>query len=740
MNTLAIVRCTLLTLLSLSTFGLLRAEEPAATAPMAPDAQVFVLPANRWTKIAEVPPDPLGRELEPGRGAYACYLPEQAVFMRYGGYTPTECNALWTFDLHARAWTNPLKADYAYPPPADRPGAGPWWSLAYDAKRKVVWMLGGNGAGARTHPELYRELWQYDPAKGTFTKMGAQGAKPGGSPIVYDAKNDLLVRAPDYNGEWSYMHNRDTTWIYDPNTNAWTGKPTKGMPKDCARPVWVYDAASGQCVYHRYESKNTTGETWLFDAAKGSWEALGGDAPQPEGRTCAAAAYDPAHRRVLVYGGVGSPGKDYGYLYRGGGKQLDDTWVLDVSKRAWTRLDSGAPVVPRLNGQGKHPRFELCQTAGYDTKLNAFVVMAPTLGVWALRYAPEGAEALPEAKLAALPPLPQPQPSQEPVYKQAPPNERLVKLKPGEWTELKGGWAGGGEVPATYDEGTGFILKYGGCNDGGTTFASGYGNDLWAYDPATERWLALRYTDPCGPPRPGNGCTRYYAYDPEVRGSWFAGGTAGNNLANSLPPDWKGGNGIWKYDGLRDRFDLVPSTNNARVGAGVVTAYDRTRKLFITSPKAYSDEVFGYSPSQSTWTRLAPGNVGRQYAYATYVDSKQFLLLVCKTTGASGTYALDSSAGAWLDLQPAGDLPDYMKDGRPATAYDPERDAVLLVGGSNAEAKRNDESWVYRVAANRWEKLEVKTPAIAERLVFDRRHKAFVGFTKAGPVAFRLAP
>ncbi len=709
------------------------AGEPAAT--VEPAVQVpageMTLAENRWTKVAEVSGDPLGRELEPGRGAFLCFEPGSGTLLRYGGYTPTEGNELWSFDLAARKWENPLVADYAWPPPADRPGAGAWWSMAWDSKRKVIWMSGGSGVASRKRGELFNDIWQYDPAKKAFTPMKAKGfpAFSGGCRIVYDAKNDVVVRAPAYDGEWASQHNRDTTWVYDPNKNAWEGRRTPGSPKTAHCAALVFDAAAGRTVYLAH-GKDQLADTWTFDAAGNAWSKLE-TRERPPARVVAGAAYDPENRLVVICGGVGHPGGDkYGYLHRGGGVQLVDTWALDTAKAEWKKLDVGAPAVPKLSGE-RGPRFEHFCAMDYDAKNRALVLAAPTVGVWALRYRPEGAKELPALKLAALPAPAKVEPSKEPVFKLPPPNPKLVDLAENKWTQLEGGPSiGGGEVPMTYDEATGYCLKYGGCNNGGAgSFSSGYGNDLSAYDPATERWIALRWVDPCGPPRPANGCTRFYAYDPVRKVTWFAGGTSGNHLAYSTPPGI--GEGTWCYDGLRDRFDLVPTTGKMP-RPGTVCCYDRANNLFVTDPKeAWAQpNVFHLDPAGKVWT-MGAAIKGYPYTFGCYVDSLKCLMAVkAEGKAAPRTMAYDAAARAWRDLAPAGDGPYGGQEaassgmGRPTLACDPDNDVVLCV--------LSGKTYIYDVKGNAWKVLDVETPKVCEEMVFDRRHKVFLASATMG--------
>jgi hypothetical protein len=610
-----------------------------------------------------------------------------------------------------------MAIDYAWPP-TNRPGAGAWWSMAWDAKRKRVWLSGGSGLVARKHPELMHDLWHYDPARNTFEAAGSKGFPgfSGGSRIVYDSRNDLVLRAPAYGGEWASRHNQDRTWVYDPEKNAWEGRATPGTPRNALAAVWVFDPHAGKAVYLA-QAKDQPSETWTYDAASNTWERIE-TRECPPARVAAGAAYDPDHRQVVICGGVGGNDGGNGFLYRGGGVQLTDTWALDLAAREWKKLDVGMPVVPALPGQPSRGRFELFCALDYDTRNKAFVLSAPTMGVWALRRREADATPLPELKLAALPSLPASQPPAGPVFLRAAPNPKLLNLPPLVWTRLDGGPSiGGGEVPMTYDEATGFCLKYGGCNNGGAgTFSSGYGNDLSAYDPATERWLALRWVDPCGPPRPANGCTRVYAYDPVRKVTWFAGGTSGNYLASSLPPGITGG--TWRYDGLNDRFELIPSTGK-QPSPGVICGFDRANNLFLAAPaQTWSvPHVCLFNPVTGEWT-AGGATPSYPYTFGCYVDSLKSLMAVKtdKDTGAVRTMAYDAAVQTWKDLAPKGDCP--YEAGRQTLAYDPGHDVVLCV--------LSGKTYLYRVQENTWKKLDIETPKVNEQMVFDRRHHAFL--------------
>ena len=695
------------------------------------------VPENRWTKIADCPADPLGRELQPGRGAFWAYEPIGRTFVRYGGFTPTDDNSLWRFDMATRTWSNPVEVDYSWPPPADRPGAGAWWSMAWDPGREVIWMYGGFGIAGRHHTDLFTDIWKYDPATGTFEAMRSQQRPRGYWPepvrIVYDSKNDLVIRAPYYSGEWNFRHNRGRTWVYDPKTNTWEGRQTDPMPGNIAAGGFAFDRGVGKAVYVSLDERGGPAVAWTYDAAANQWEKIEAD-PAPESRAYPGFAYDPGNGVCILYGGVGgSPGWG-GYLHRGTGHLTNDTWALDVAEKRWTKLDVASPGVLELPGQ-RHWREALRVAMDYDPVHKAVVVSAPTFGVWALRYRPADADPLDEI---TLPPIEPQEPGPDPVFpvfEKAEPNPKLVNLEPGEWIELGGGRAlGGGEVPLIYDQKTGFALKYGGCNNQGTTFASGYGNDLSAYDPAAERWIALRWVDPGGPPRPTNACTMFYGHDPDGGVNWFASGTAGNRLASSNPIGWEGGSGTWSYDGEKDRFVLVPSQteDRVRVWPGVVCAFSRHNRRLITVNKVQERATLAFDVETRTWTRLSNEGHVRSYIYGTYVDPLKALFIVetDRETNTCTTWAVDTDTGEWRDLKPEGDLPVEAAVSRSVSAYDNDNNIVLLVGGGSM--------YVYHVEANTWEKLDIEPPAISEMMIYDTRHKVFLGCQRSGSMyAFR---
>ncbi|MBL8029176.1 MAG: T9SS type A sorting domain-containing protein [Fibrobacteres bacterium] len=699
-----------------------------------PEPSAFTLPVNQWTKVAEMPQDPYSRELEPGQGAYLCYFPDSGLFYRYGGYTPTENNDLYSFSLSKREWKMKLAPDYSWPPPSDRPGAGPWWSMAYDSKRKVIWMIGSSGTAVRTHPGLFNDIWKYDPATGNFTKMNSTGYYYSAEVrIVYDSINDRILRAPANDASFSVGNNRDKTWCYNPNTNAWEGRTTTGSPKNALAAVWVYAKDFGKAVYMSRGTgadslKSQYAITWTYDYAANQWTQLS-SVKNPPMRVCAAAAYDPKNKLVIIHGGIGRDTSVWtGYAERGNGSVLKDTWVLDLATGQWKALSVGSPSAALFNnmdGTLVTKRFAFLQAADFDIVNNTFVISSPYYGVWALRYQP--GDPLPALNLPALPSLPQPIMTGDRIYPMSAPNQKLLDLPENRWVKLGGGSAlGGGEVPMKYDATNGWFFKYGGCNNGGTTFASGYGNDLSAYDPATERWIAVRYVDPCGPARPANGCTRFYAHDPVGGYSYFAGGTAGNYLASSAPVGWTGGNnGIWRYNSKKDKFELIPTTGTYRGRIGVVCAYDQISRTFITCTQETWGEraVCGINTTTHAWADITTEQHAINYNYGDFADSIGKLLVM----GRDDTlWALDPVQKKWnVESIAPGRAAGY-----PSVSYDCYNNVCLVYG-------INSKTYIYNVRTKVWTDMmpDSGTPTVSgmgEHIAFDRRHGVFIASVKGG--------
>jgi len=82
-------------------------------------------------------------------------------------------------------------------------------------------------------------------------------------------------------------------------------------------------------VFGGMGAKDVLDDTWVYDVAKNRWFRLS-TSSAPSARYRSAITYDPAARKVIMFGGRYSrPGYQQDY---------SDTWALDVDGQTWTEL------------------------------------------------------------------------------------------------------------------------------------------------------------------------------------------------------------------------------------------------------------------------------------------------------------------------------------------------------------------------------------------------------------------
>jgi hypothetical protein len=79
------------------------------------------------------------------------------------------------------------------------------------------------------------------------------------------------------------------------------------------------------------ESDEVPNDTWAYDSAANTWTSLNPSGDVPEGRLYPSMVYDPASRRIILFGGVSPDG------------MLGDTWAYDPAANSWTKLAGSTP-------------------------------------------------------------------------------------------------------------------------------------------------------------------------------------------------------------------------------------------------------------------------------------------------------------------------------------------------------------------------------------------------------------
>jgi hypothetical protein len=695
----------------------------------APAAEI---PANTWVRVADCPGDAEGREVPPGRGSTWAYCPPLKAFLRYGGYTPRFSNALDKFDPASGKWTRLAAEDENYP--EDRPGGGCCWAMQYDERRKLVWLAAGLGTGWTGS----RGIWSYDPAAGKFACY-SKDLPRGVSRLCFDPANGLFVARP-----WPTCDGLGdgVTMIFTVEDRKWQSVRTNPLPQgQWGSPVaaMTYDSGLGRVV-----GVGGGKEFWTFDGAARKWERIE-TANGPSARACTVAAYDSDLKVVLLHGV--HPG---GYTHFDTGA-LNDTWILDTSKKEWKEIKTPSPAIPPAL------RNVARQALAYDSDLKRFTLADPDLGVWALRYDPAaepGKECVAGGfvpavgKVAGNPPADGAAEKLKEVRRTLPSplNQRILDMADNSIMPLGGGGMPGDEVGWCYEAEAGVFVKYGGCGNWSNPLWGGYGNDLIYYDPGVERWYTRRSCDVSGAMRPGTGCTRSVFFDPARKVLWFFGGAASGPYC-STPSEPAGS---FAYDLKADRFLVVPGDTKAGMGGNGCLLHGDPDHLVAICPS--KDKVHSFDMKTASWSaKNTPGFAGliSGYCRMTYLKSKK-VFLVFESAGANDkmvnrTMAYDPAAGAWADLAPK-EMPTS-RGCKFGLVYDSKNDVVLLMGGGTGwnTGWRND-MWVYAVKENRWEKVTPalaggakSLPAFTDNMPsgYDERHNAVI-FTEGNqPWAYR---
>ena len=280
----------------------------------------------------------IGAAAPPARyAAGMVFVPaENKVYLfggRYEGLFGTAYRSdLWTFDCSRKRWAS-VRSFH-------RPPARGNANVAYDPDRHQIVLFGGIAQ------ERLADTWVYDIAGNAWNEMTPEISPPPRSDagMTYDAANGKVILFSGYGLEDS-RDNYDDTWAYDPGTNTWVEMQPASSPPVMYGQAMVYDSAyhqvlqwgghasayqNGQITSHWYDET-----MWQYDTAGNRWEKLT-YVPSPPPRYWHQAIVDSAGR-VLIFGGNGGRGF------------LNDTWITNPERNAWTRMDMATAPSPRVN-------------------------------------------------------------------------------------------------------------------------------------------------------------------------------------------------------------------------------------------------------------------------------------------------------------------------------------------------------------------------------------------------------
>jgi hypothetical protein len=144
--------------------------------------------------------------------------------------------------------------------------------------------------------------------------------------------------------------------------NLWVPLSAEGespVPRSGAKAV--FDPAGGNLLVFGGFSTDFLNDTWLLKGATGEgkpkWLRVAPRGGPPPGRMSHSMVYDPAHARMIVFGG------------RDATQYFNDVWVLAVSREV-----SSSPRWVKLRPLGAPPPTRAGHAAAYDPKNDAMVI------------------------------------------------------------------------------------------------------------------------------------------------------------------------------------------------------------------------------------------------------------------------------------------------------------------------------------------------------------------------------
>jgi hypothetical protein len=331
---------------------------------------------DNWTSLGGFP----GGE---GRaGTVAVWAPDAGRAIVMGGYA-------WNASLAERVYDQPV---LVYDPQNGTwAGLGPSKIPAgsagvYDPARKCVIVCGGtNSTSGRT--DVRNETWAFFPSNGSWARLSDMPGARHGQSAVWDPDDGLMLVFGGTDGTGYF----NDVWAFDRARNLWTNLTiiSDEYPLTRAYTSAVWNPQNGEMVVHGgYNSAITflstwafsfrnsnwihrtsapfaryihaagfdsgrglmtvfgSGEydytdTWTYDAASDSWapnKVLPGTP-----RTASSAVFDPASKRLLVFGGRDAAGDC-----------LDEAWAFTAGAMCWTYFSPGYMQPPSFGGADFH--------------------------------------------------------------------------------------------------------------------------------------------------------------------------------------------------------------------------------------------------------------------------------------------------------------------------------------------------------------------------------------------------
>ena len=196
----------------------------------------------------------------------------------------------WAYDPDSGRWS---------PIPASGPPPRSGGALVYDEAAKRLILFGGEGAEGPLD-----DTWAYDPATDQWTQLFPSGTIPesrSGHAMAYLPSTGTIVLFGGTQGPAG--RELDDTWIYDFAAHTWTA-PAPNLPPVAryGASLWPDPASGGAVLFGGAGDKPVEYHAWAYDPAANTWSKVR-PVSGSISRTFVAVAYDPTRPAVFFVGG-----------------------------------------------------------------------------------------------------------------------------------------------------------------------------------------------------------------------------------------------------------------------------------------------------------------------------------------------------------------------------------------------------------------------------------------------------
>ena len=277
-----------------------------------------------WTRltVAGAPPSPRASHT-------AIYDPVRQRMIVFGGYDPGRRNDVWSLTLSGTPEWSALSPGVAVPPPRNL------HSAVYDPVRDRMIVFGGYGELG-----FLSDTWALPLADGqAWAQLSPGGQAPEARRqhiAIYDPVRDRMV----IGGGQLAAGGADDLWALTlAGSPAWTRlSPVGGAFRRDSHSA-IYDPVGDRMIVFGGSDMILRADTWMLSlgGAEPAWSRIDPTTPAPPPRSLHGAIYDPAHRRMVVFGGIGNT------------IELNDTWALSLEDAPiWYRIEpvEALPVTP----------------------------------------------------------------------------------------------------------------------------------------------------------------------------------------------------------------------------------------------------------------------------------------------------------------------------------------------------------------------------------------------------------